>query len=107
MNKKKNNIFLKILGMLFIIFMGLYIANLSGYYESKIRDKVIVTDEGIKEFEMRVKNGEEVDVTSFLNNKREDYSSSMSNLGDKFTSSLESLVEEGSKVVESIIKSLF
>ena len=66
---------LKILGFLFIIYIALFIANMSGYYESKIRDQVIVTEEGIKEFEEKIQNGEEIDITSFLNNEREDYSS--------------------------------
>ena len=69
--KKKNNIILKILGVLFVIYMALFIANLSGYYESKIRENVIVTEEGIKEFENAVQNNESIDVTSFLKNERE------------------------------------
>ena len=81
--------------------------NNSGYYESKIRDKVIVTEEGIKEFEVKVSNGEEVDIKSFLNNNREDYGSKMSNLGDRLTSSLEEFVDEGAKILTDILKSLF
>lgn len=107
MKKKKSNIILKILGVLFIVFMALFIANMSGYYESKIRDKVIVTENGIKEFEKKVKNGEEIDITSFLNNEREDYSSSMSNLGDKLTTGVESIVSNGMNIVSDILKSLF
>lgn len=105
--RKKTNIFLKILSFLFVVFIALFIANMSGYYESKIRDRVIVTDKGIKEFEEKVKNGEEVDVTSFLNNEREDYSSSMSNLGDNLTNGLESFVSGGMDIVGDILKSLF
>lgn len=107
MNKKKGNIILKILGILFVIYMGLFIANMSGYYESKIRDKVVVTDEGIKEFERKVQNGEEVDVTSFLNNERVDYSNTMSNFGDNLTNRIENVVSNGMKVFADIIKSLF
>ena len=80
---------------------------MSGYYESKIRDRVIVTEEGIKEFEEKIKNGEEVDITSFLNNEREDYSSKFSNLGDKVTGGVEKVVTEGAKYVGKIFKSLF
>ena len=108
MGKKKTiHICLKILGCLFIVYVALYIANMSGYYESKIRDRVIVTAEGIKEFEERVKNGEDVDITSFLNTEREDYSSKMSNLGDKLTTGVENFVTTGAKYVGKIFKSLF
>lgn len=105
--KKKTNPFLKILGFLFIVFLALFIASSSGYYESKIRDRVVVTEEGIKEFEKLVQNGEEIDIASFLNNEREDYSSKMSNLGDNLTSSIESVVSSGMKYVVDILKSLF
>ncbi|MBE6157092.1 MAG: hypothetical protein E7161_05080 [Firmicutes bacterium] len=107
MKKKKGNIFLKILGGLFIVYVALFIANMSGYYESKIRDQVIVTEERIKQFEEKVQNGEEVDITSFLNNEREDYSSKMSLLGDNLTSSLENFVSGGMDIVGKVLKSLF
>lgn len=107
MRKKKNNIVLKILSVLFVIFMALFIANMSGYYESKIRDRVIITEEGIKEFEEKVSNGEEIDITSFLNTDREDYSSKMSNLGDTVTESIEEFVVGGMDVLANVLNSLF
>lgn len=106
-DKKKNNIVLKILGFFFLIYIALFIANLSGYYESQIRDNTIVTEQGIKEFEEKVQKGESVDVTSFLNKEREDYSSKMSNLGDKLTSNIENFVVNSMGFVSGIIKSLF
>jgi len=107
MRKKKKNPILKVLGILFVIFMALYIANMSGYYESKIRDRVIVTEAGIKEFEEAIKNGEKIDITSFLSTDREDYSSSMSNLGENVTSSIENFVVGSMDVVTDILNSLF
>lgn len=107
MRKKKKNVFLKLLAVLFVIFMALFIANMSGYYESKIRDRVIITEEGIAKFEEKVSNGEEIDITSFLNTDREDYSSNMSNLGDTITEGFESFVVSGLDVAKNIINSLF
>lgn len=107
MRKKKMNPVLKILAVLFVVFMALFIANMSGYYESKIRDRVTITEEGIKEFEEKVKNGEEIDITSFLNTDREDYSSSLSNLGDNVTNGIETLVSTSMDIVSDILKSLF
>ncbi len=105
--KKHSNPVLKILGVLFVIFMALYIASTSGYYESKIRDKVVITEEGIKEFESKVQNGEDIDITSFLNTKRPDYSSPISKLGDNVTRGVENVIFEGAKFVSDILKSLF
>ena len=107
MEKKNNNVVLKIISILFIIFMGLFIANTSGYYESQIHDRMIVTEQGIKEFEDTIKRGDEIDIESFINNTREDYSSKMSNLGDRLTGSLEGFVDEGAKILTGILKSLF
>lgn len=107
MKKKKINPVLKILSCLFIVFMALFIANMSGYYEGKVRDRVVITEEGIKEFEEKVQNGEEIDITSFLNNERIDYSSKMSNLGDRVTEGLESTLVNGMGFITDILKSLF
>lgn len=105
--KKKENIFLKILGCLFVLFIALFIANMSGYYEGKIREEVSVTEEGIKAFEEAIKKGENIDITSFLNNSKVDYSSKMSNLGDNLTYGLENFVSKGMGFVVDILKSLF
>ncbi len=107
MKKKKLHPILKILICLFIVYIALFIANISGYYEGKIKDEVIVTEEGIKEFEEKVQNGEEIDITAFLKNDREDYSSSMSNLGDNLTSGIEVFITDGMKFVSDVVKSLF
>ena len=106
-NKKKNNIVLKIIAVFFIIYIALFIANLSGYYESKIRDSTIATEESIKEFEIKVQNGEEVDITSYLKSEREDYSSKMSNLGDNLTNNIELFVFKSAGIFTNIFKSLF
>lgn len=107
MKKKKINPVLKTLGCLFVIYVALFIANISGYYEGKIRDRVIITEEGIKKFEEKVQNGEDIDITSFLNSERVDYSSGMSNLGDNVTASIENVVVNGMNFVADILKSLF
>ena len=107
MEKKKNNIILKILGEFFLIYIALFIANLSGYYESKIRENTIVTEEGIKSFEEKIQNGESVDVTSFLNKEREDYSSKMSNLGDSLNNNIENFIVKSMGFIGDVVKSLF
>ena len=46
--KKKNNWFLKIIGVLFVIYLSLTIAINTGYYEAKVNEKTIVTEENMK-----------------------------------------------------------
>jgi len=105
--KKKESICLKILGGLFLVYIALFIANMSGYYESKIKDQVFVTEEGIKEFEEKVQNGEEIDINSFLNKESEDYSTNLSLLGDNLTSGIENFVMGGFDIIGNVINSLF
>lgn len=105
--KKKSNWVLKILGVCFIIYIALYIANMSGYYESKIRDKVVVTEKSILRFEEAINNGEDVDIESFLETENIDYSSKISRLGDNLTEGLQTFAEKGMRLVSNILKSLF
>ena len=67
--KKKTNLFKKFLTISFIIFMGLYISSISGFYEAKLSNKVALTDEAIKEFENDVIEGKTIDVNTYITNK--------------------------------------
>ncbi len=108
MNKKKKmHPILKIICALFVVFIALYIASFSGYYESRIRNKVAITNESIKEFEEKINNGEVINLDSYLQNEIEDYSNPVSKLGDNITTGIEKVVTEGSKIVVNILKSLF
>ena len=53
--KKKPNWFLRILGVLFVIYMSLTIAINTGYYEAKLSEKTTITEENMKQFEEDVK----------------------------------------------------
>ena len=104
---KKKNYFLRLLLILFIVFLGLYIASISGYYESKVGSKVALTEDAIKKFEEDVLNGEEVDIKSYLDNDMVDYSNSFTDAGDKITASLENILTEGFSGIWDAIKVLF
>ena len=51
MKKKKHNPVLTILFILFIVYISLFIAGESGYYENKVNEKIVLTNENIKKFE--------------------------------------------------------
>lgn len=105
--KKKPNIFLRILTILFFIFIALYIAIESGYYETKLQKQVSLTNEQIKAFEEDIKNNEIINIDSYLNEKETDYSNSISRLGNNLTNTISKSIV---KVLESafdIVKTLF
>ena len=64
---KKSNPFLKLLLVFFLIFMALYIALESGYYDVKMGRKATITEEKLEEFENDVKEGKRVDLKDYLN----------------------------------------
>lgn len=105
--KKKSNLFLKILFIAFIAFLGLYIASVSGYYETKVGKKVALTDAAIKQFEEDVLNGETVDIKTYLEENNNDYSNKFTEAGDKITESVQTILTDGVGGIWDAIKVLF
>jgi len=103
---KKKNWFLKLLFYLFIIFIGLFIASESGYYEAKLADKVILTEEAIKKFEKDVLNGEVVDINTYIVEESINYSNSFTKAGDKISEIVESFVSDGISGTIKVVKKL-
>lgn len=105
--KKKNNWFKKLLIIALIIFMGLYISSISGFYESTLSNKVALTDKAIKEFEEDVINGKNVDVTTYITNKKVDYSNKFTESGEKISEAITKILTEGFSGAWDAIKVLF
>ena len=104
---KKKNWFLRLIFISFIIFLGLYIASISGYYESQISNKVAITNDAIKEFEEDVLNGKEVDIKTYIVDENKDYSNKITETGDKITGAVEKIITDGFGGVWDAIKVLF
>lgn len=102
--KKKKNPFIKIIALLFLVFISLYIALESGYYEAKISKKTQMTDESIKQFEEDIKNGKPIDISSYTFKESKDYSNNTTDvaifIGDKF----EKFMANGITEIFDIIK---
>lgn len=105
--KKKTNWFKKFLTISFIIFMGLYISSISGFYEAKLSNKVALTDEAIKEFENDVIEGKIIDVNTYINNQNVDYSNKFTESGEKLSEVVTKILTEGFSGAWDAIKVLF
>lgn len=105
--KKKNNWFKNILIILFIIFMSLFIASESGFYEAKLSNKVALTNDALKQFESDVLNGEEVDLNTYIDNEVHDYSNAFTKSGDKFSEVVIKVVTDGISGIWDTLKVLF
>lgn len=107
MKKKKNNWFMRILTILFIIFIALFIAGESGYYEAKVNRSVALTNEAIKQFEEDVLNGKEVDINSYIETDEFDYSNTLTKTGDKLSETMGKFLTGGLTNVWEVFKVLF
>jgi len=88
-------IFKLVMTILVIIYLGLFIANNTGYYSFSLRNRKELTDEQIKKFEEDVKNGVEIDINDYLNMETISYQNNISSLGYNLSSTLENLIKTG------------
>lgn len=103
--KKKNNIFLKIIGVLFIVYFSLYIMDNLGYYNIAAKNKVL-TEEKLKEFENDVKNGKSIDIKNYVDDET-NYKNFYSNIGYNASIGIDNILNKGLKKVGNILKKLF
>ena len=106
-SKKKGSILLKILAVLFILYLSLTIAISSGYYEAKLSEKTTITDEAMKQFEEDVKAGKNVDIKDYLTDIKKDYSNGATKLGIDFSMIVEKFMSKGINEMVNIFKILF
>ena len=105
--KKKPNYFLKVIILLFLLFIFFYAMTKSGYYETTIKKRTILTEKKIREFENDINNNEVIDIDSYYSVPKEDYSSFASSIGKKTTLSLSKGLEVFFKNSGKVLKKLF
>ena len=105
--RKKPNYFVRILFFLFILFIILYAISENGYYEKAMKDKGILTEKKIREFEQDIENDEVIDLNKYYANNDVDYSSFLSRLGKKSTLYLSKSLKIIFQGSEKILKKLF
>lgn len=107
MKKKDKNPFFRILSALFLLFISLYIALESGYYEAKLSKKTAMTEESIQRFEEDIKNGNPIDVNSYTYEEHKDFSNNTTDAAIFIGSKVESFMSNGITEIFDIVKSLF
>lgn len=76
--KVKDNFFKFALLTLFLIFIALYYSSNSGLIDYQARNKTVLTEEKIKQFEEDVKNNVEIDLKKYVEEKEEKYDNNLS-----------------------------
>lgn len=88
-----NKILGKIFFVIFIIYLIVFLSSSMGYYDSKLREQTILTDEAIERFEMDVKEGKEIQMEDYVVTVNTDYSNKISKVGYNISNKTSSLVE--------------
>ena len=107
MKKAKNNLFFKILAVLFLIYVAITIAYESGYYETKSQNRAVLTKEAIEKFEKDLEKGEVIDMKDYLVEERPDYSNQVTKIGNKISISISDALTKGISDLFGMLKNLF
>lgn len=95
---KGKNITRIIITTLIIIFIALYLTQVTGYYEYTESKKSTLTKEAIEKFEEDVKSGKTIDASNYIE-KSKDYNNNASKLGIKVSN----LIEDGFDTIMNAI----
>ncbi|MBO4245539.1 MAG: hypothetical protein J5892_02210 [Bacilli bacterium] len=101
---KKNNYFLRIIFIIFIIYTGLYISSLNTTYD---RNEVILTEENMRLFEEDIKNNKPLDLKKYQTIKEDDYGNLFSNTGYIIGNTLDTFMLKGINKGIKVFKKLF
>lgn len=102
----KNNLLKAILILAFTIFVASYFIEKTGYYDYKLQEKTILTNEQIKKFESDIKSGKEVDIKSYLNENKKDYSNNITTNVTKVSITANKYLKKGIESLFSVLDNL-
>ena len=108
MNKKTKKIFNTIVFSLFILFISLFFASNTGYYEYQNNKKKTITEEKMKEFEEDLKNGKKIVISNYLNSDYKNYDNKVTKFGNLLSEIIDNemmnILEKTFKYIEKSIE---
>lgn len=103
---KKHNFFKTLFILVFLLFLALFIASKTGYYEKSVKDKTYLTNKKLKEFEKDISEGKNVDAKDYFP-KEVDYSNIFTKSANNISNKIGLVVNSKAKNVWDFIKTLF
>lgn len=100
MNKK---IFKLVFVLLFMFFIIAYVIEETGYYEYKLQNKTILTNEAMTQFEKDLKEGKDVTMEDYVVSTEKDYTSALTRGTNKVSIKVNKVLKKG---IEGIFKVL-
>ena len=92
---RRNKIFKFLILFLFIIYITIYVSQLTGYYEFKNYQKTILTKEQILKFENDVRDGKNVKLNDYVVNTNKHYQTRLSKIGYDLPELISKAVNKG------------
>ena len=89
------------------MYIGYSLALESGYYNTKVKQKAILTEEKIEEFEKDIKEGKELDLKDYIVDEYHDYSSPLSKAGQQLSMGMENFITKGIGEFVAVVSKLF
>ena len=100
-------IFKLVVIVIFLSFFCTVILSLSGYYQTELQKKMVLTNEAIQNFEQDIAAGKEVDINDYLEMNQKDYDNNFTKSGRYISEKLNGLVSNGiKKTIKIIIKAI-
>lgn len=91
-----------------VIFFCTYFMEKTGYYEYKLQNKKILTENEMLKFENDIKEGKDVSLEDYLSNTNIDYSNNLtkttSNISIKLNKYLRSILVNGFDIFDGLFK---
>ncbi len=106
-NTSNDNKLVKVLLIIFVLFLVMYISKETGIYEYKTYNKTKITKENIEQFEKDLSEGKNVTLNDYIVNDYKDYSNIVSRCGSSLSKLVEKLLNSGIKKTLKIISALF
>ena len=103
---KKHNFFKTLFILVFLLFLALFIASKTGYYEKSVKDKTYLTNKKLKEFEKDISEGKNVDAKDYFP-KEVDYSNVFTKSANNISNKIGLMVNYKAKNIWDFIKTLF
>lgn len=103
---KKHNFFKTLFILVFLLFLSLFIASKTGYYEKSVKDKTYLTNKKLKEFEKDISEGKNVDAKDYFP-KEVDYSNIFTKSANNISNKIGLVVNYKAKNIWDFIKTLF
>ena len=89
--------------LILISFFCTLLLSVSGYYQTELQERMILTQEAINAFEKDVKNGKDIDINNYLDIKQKNYDNKFTKSGRYLSKKLNNFISEGLKKTLKII----